>query len=49
LNIDVDVDRAVVILSGTVETRAQQSQVLDIARSVTGVTKVIDNLQVMKP
>jgi hyperosmotically inducible protein len=49
LHIDVDVDRAVATLTGTVENREQRTRVLDIARSVSGVAKVIDNLKVVNP
>jgi len=49
LNIDVDVDRAVATLTGTVENREQRTRVLDIARSVSGVAKVIDNMKVVNP
>jgi hyperosmotically inducible protein len=44
LNIDVDVNRGVVTLTGAVENPGQKGRALKIARSTSGVSEVIDNL-----
>ncbi len=44
--INVDVDNAVVTLSGTVATQAQKTRAQNVARGVEGVTNVRNNLKV---
>lgn len=46
LNIDVDVLKGVVTLTGIVETKRQEKKVIELARSVAGVVKVVDNITV---
>jgi hyperosmotically inducible protein len=46
LNIDVDVHRGVVTLTGIVPSLAQKEKVIDIARTTEGTVRVIDNLTV---
>jgi len=46
LNIDVDVDRGVVTLTGIVPNEAQRQKVIDLARTTEGTVKVIDNLTI---
>lgn len=46
LNIDVDVNRGVVSLTGLVKNEDQRNRVLKIARSTSGIVKVFDNLKV---
>ena len=48
LNIDVDVDKGVVALTGVVDTSDQKDKALRIARTTLGVSKVIDNLLVQE-
>jgi len=48
LNIDVDVNRSVVTLTGVVENESQKERALKIARTTSGTVKVIDNLSVKK-
>lgn len=48
LNIDVDVVRGVVALTGVVDTSDQKDKALRIARTTLGVSKVIDNLLVQE-
>ena len=43
--IDVDTNRSVVTLNGVVRTVEEKSRAEDLARQVTGVTKVNNNLQ----
>jgi hyperosmotically inducible periplasmic protein len=45
-NVDVDVRDGVVTLSGTVESEAGRKEAEDLARSVDGVTQVVNELQV---
>lgn len=45
-NVDVDVYRGVVYLTGAVESGAQKTKILDLARATPGVVRVVDNLQV---
>ena len=45
-HIDVDTERGVVNLSGVVETEAQRTQALRLAKQVEGVVRVNNNLQV---
>lgn len=48
LNIDVDVHRSEVTLTGVVATDSQKERVLKIARTTEGTVKVIDNIRVKK-
>lgn len=43
--IDVDTNRSVVTLNGVVRTEEEKSRAEDLARQVTGVSKVNNNLQ----
>jgi len=47
LSIDVDTFKGVVTLSGRVETQAEKTQALTIARRTSGVVEVKDALQVI--
>jgi len=49
LNIDVDVERSVVTLTGKVDTTANKNRIIEIARTTNGTVKVIDNLTVARP
>ncbi len=44
--VSVDTDRGVVQLSGVVQSAADKSRAGEIARSVSGVRRVVNNLQV---
>lgn len=46
--IDVDTDRHVVTLSGTVVSEAAHEKALDIVKDTDGVNKIVDNLTVRK-
>ena len=46
--IDVDTNRGVVSLNGVVESPEQRARVEEIARGVSGVRDVINNLQVQQ-
>ena len=46
LNIDVDVDKGVVSLTGVVDTQTNKNRIIDIARSTSGTVKVIDNIRI---
>ena len=46
--IDVDTNNGVVALNGTVETAEQRARAEQIARGVSGVKRVINNLQVQR-
>ena len=46
MNIDVDVNRGVVTLSGIVRGNAQKNKVMAIARKTAGVSRIVDNLVV---
>lgn len=46
LNVDVDVYRGVVHLTGAVESAAQKEKILDLARATPGTVRIVDNLQV---
>lgn len=48
LRIDVDTNNRVVSLNGTVESREDRERAARIARSVSGVRRVINNLQVQR-
>jgi osmotically-inducible protein OsmY len=45
-DIDVDTNGSTVTLSGTVETSAQRTRALQLARETEGVTSVVDRLRV---
>lgn len=45
-NIDVDVERGVVTLTGIVPNEDQRQKAIDIARTTEGVVRVIDNLTI---
>jgi osmotically-inducible protein OsmY len=45
-DIDVDTNGSTVTLSGTVETEAQRTRALQLARETEGVTSVVDRLRV---
>jgi hyperosmotically inducible protein len=45
LNIDVDVHKGVVTLTGVVDSRYQKIRAIDIARTTNGARKVVDNLK----
>jgi osmotically-inducible protein OsmY len=45
LNIDVDVHRGVVTLTGVVQSWSQKKRAIEIARTTDGARKVIDNLK----
>jgi hyperosmotically inducible protein len=44
LNIDVDVNRGVVTLSGKIDSAENKNKVIEIARNTAGTVKVIDNI-----
>jgi hyperosmotically inducible protein len=44
--IDVDTDNGVVYLNGVVDSAAMKQRATEIARQVSGVTKVVNNLQI---
>jgi len=46
LNIDVDVDRGVVTLSGIVGASEQKDRIINIARTTPGTVRVVDNLKI---
>ena len=47
LRIDVDTFKGAVTLSGRVKSQAEKDQAMTLARRVTGVTEVKDNLQII--
>jgi len=49
LNIDVDANNGVVVLTGIVSNAALKNRALEIAGDTAGVVKVIDNLKVANP
>jgi hyperosmotically inducible protein len=49
LRIDVDTDKRVVTLSGTVKSEAEKTEAVQIARGVNGVTSVNDRLTIERP
>lgn len=49
LNIDVDVNKGVVTLTGIVDTETNKDRIIQIARTSSGVVKVIDNIKVTRP
>lgn len=46
LSINVDTEKGVVTLSGTVKSKKEAKKALQIARETKGVTKVVDKLKV---
>lgn len=48
LNIDVDIDKGVVSLTGIVENARQRDRILEIVRSVPGCVDVVNNLTLKK-
>ena len=46
LRIDVDTFKGAVTLSGAVKSQAEKEQAITLARRVSGVTEVKDNLQI---
>jgi hyperosmotically inducible protein len=46
LNIDVDVNRGIVTLTGYVENHDQKRRAIQIAKKTSGTVKVIDNLKI---
>ena len=49
LNIDVDVNKGIVTLTGIVKTNEQKERVIEIARSTSGTINVVDNIKVQNP
>jgi hyperosmotically inducible protein len=49
LNIDVDVNKGVVTLTGVVGYQNQKDRVMEIARTTSGVIEVVDNIKVTHP
>jgi hyperosmotically inducible protein len=49
LNIDVDVNKGVVTLTGVVGYQHQKDRVMEIARTTSGVIEVVDNIKVTHP
>ena len=49
LNIDVDVNKGVVTLTGKVGYQHQKDRVMEIARTTSGVIEVVDNIKVTHP
>ena len=49
LNIDVDVNKGIVTLTGIVKTNEQKERVIEIARSTSGTIDVVDNIKVQNP
>ena len=47
LRIDVDTFKGAVTLSGRVKSQAEKEQAIGLARRVSGVTEVKDNLQII--
>jgi osmotically-inducible protein OsmY len=47
LRIDVDTFKGAVTLSGSVKSQGEKDQAIALARRVSGVTEVKDNLQIM--
>jgi hyperosmotically inducible periplasmic protein len=45
-NIDVDVDKGIVTLTGIVGSRYQKNRAIGLARTTEGVVRVVDNLRV---
>ncbi len=49
LNIDVDVNRGVVTVTGMVKYQRQKDRVLEIIRTTSGVGEIVDNIKVSYP
>ena len=49
LNIDVDVNNGVTTLTGIVNSQDQKARVIEIARTATGTTRLVDNIRVKSP
>ena len=49
LNIDVDVNKGVVTLTGIVKFKYQKERAIEIARSTSGTINVVDNIRVKNP
>ena len=49
LNIDVDVNKGVVTLTGVVGYQNQKDRVMEIARTTSGVIEVVDNIKLTHP
>ena len=49
MNIDVDVNKGVVTLTGTVQNVATKTKVIDIAKKTAGTIDVVDNITVTEP
>lgn len=47
LNVDVDVYRNVVYLTGTVENALQKTKIIGLAKSTPGVARIVDYIKVM--
>jgi hyperosmotically inducible protein len=48
LRVDVDTNRGIVYLNGTVDSPEQKKRAEDLARRVNGVSNVVNNLQVAR-
>ncbi len=46
LNVDVDVERGVVTLTGIVHSSGNKARIIEIARTTAGTVKVVDNLRI---
>lgn len=46
MDIDVDVNRCIVTLTGVVGDAHQKKRAIEIARSTDGTRKVVDNLKI---
>jgi hyperosmotically inducible protein len=49
LNIDVDVNKGVVTLTGIVKFKYQKDRAIEIARTTSGTVSVVDNIRVKNP
>jgi hyperosmotically inducible protein len=49
LNIDVDVHRGVVTLTGRIDNSVHKNRVIQLARTTKGTVKVVDNLTISSP
>jgi len=49
MNVDVDVNKGVVTLSGLVDYQANKDRVIEIARTTPGAVKIVDNISVKNP
>ena len=48
LNIDVDVDKGVVTLTGIVGSRFEKKRAIELAKATEGIVRVVDNLRVKR-